>query len=269
MSSDGVPDASSGCRFEAGELEHLARSFETKRPEDILSWAFERFGPERFALVSSFQAEAMVLLDIATRIQPDVRVITIDTGRLPAETYDLIDRVRDHYNIRIETVYPEANLVEAMTTKHGVNLFYRKSDLRKLCCHVRKVRPLARALESVDAWGTGLRRDQTAHRAAVPKISRDPNHADVVKLCPLADWSWDDVWHYIRIHDVPYHPLYDKGYSSIGCAPCTRPVQSGEDPRSGRWWWEEATHKECGLHLPGMKGFVDQEVEALLAGGNA
>lgn len=269
MSSDGVPDASSDCRFEAGELEHLARSFETKRPEDILSWAFERFGPERFALVSSFQAEAMVLLDIATRIQPDVRVITIDTGRLPAETYDLIDRVRDHYNIRIETVYPEANLVEAMTTKHGVNLFYRKSDLRKLCCHVRKVRPLARALESVDAWGTGLRRDQTAHRAAVPKISRDPNHADVVKLCPLADWSWDDVWHYIRIHDVPYHPLYDKGYSSIGCAPCTRPVQSGEDPRSGRWWWEEATHKECGLHLPGMKGFVDQEVEALLAGGNA
>ena len=143
MNSDGVPDASSGCRFEAGELEHLARSFERKHPKDILHWAFERFGKKRFALVSSFQAEAMVLLDIAAQLEPDVRVVTIDTGRLPAETYEFIDRVREHYNIRIEVVYPEADLVEAMTTKYGVNLFYRKTDLRKLCCHVRKVRPLA------------------------------------------------------------------------------------------------------------------------------
>lgn len=269
MNSDGVPDASSGCRFEAGELEHLARSFERKHPKDILHWAFERFGKKRFALVSSFQAEAMVLLDIAAQLEPDVRVVTIDTGRLPAETYEFIDRVREHYNIRIEVVYPEADLVEAMTTKYGVNLFYRKPDLRKLCCHVRKVRPLARVLQSVDAWGTGLRRDQTAHRSAVPKIGPDPNHANVVKLCPLADWSWDDVWNYIRTHNVPYHPLYDNGYLSIGCAPCTRPVQNGDDPRSGRWWWEEATHKECGLHLPGTKGFVVKEVETFMAGGSA
>lgn len=261
MCSDAVPDAS--------EWERLARSFENKNPEDILRWAFERFGKDRFALVSSFQAEAMVLLDIAAHLQPGVRVITIDTGRLPDETYGFIDRVREHYDIRLEVIYPNADLVAAMTTKYGVNLFYRGSDLRKLCCHVRKVQPLARALQSVDAWATGLRRDQTAFRTNIPKIGRDPNHADVVKLCPLADWSWDDVWDYIRTHNVPYHPLYDRGYLSIGCAPCTRPVQTGEDPRSGRWWWEETTHKECGLHLPGTKDFAAREVETWLAGGNA
>lgn len=269
MNNDAVPDACSGCRFEAGEIDQLARSFEEKRPEAILEWAFEHFGSRRFALVSSFQAEAMVLIDMATRIQPDVRVITIDTGRLPEETHALIDRVRDRYGLRIETVYPETDLVEAMTSKHGANLFYREADLRKLCCHVRKVRPLARALQSVDAWGTGLRRDQAATRARIPKVGLDSNNGGIVKLCPIVDWVWDDVWAYIRRHNVPHHPLYDQGYLSIGCAPCTRPVQAGEDPRSGRWWWEEATHKECGLHLPGSQSPIDQETEALIAGGEA
>jgi len=270
VSSDAVPDARSGRRFEAGELAKLARSFESERPESILRWAFEQFGSEQFALVSSFQAEAMVLIDMATRIQPDVRIMTIDTGRLPETTQELIDRVRDRYGVRVEILYPETRLVEAMTTQHGVNLFYREADLRKLCCHVRKVLPLGRALQSVAAWGTGLRRSQATTRANTPKVSLDENNGGIVKVCPLADWSWDDVWQYIRTHNVPHHLLYDQGYASIGCAPCTRPTQEGEDARSGRWWWEEATtHKECGLHLAGVKGSIDREVKTLMAGGEA
>ena len=246
---------------EAGEL---AAQFEDWTPEEVLAWALQRFGPQRLAVVSSFQAESMVLIDMAWRIEPRVRVITVDTGRLPQATYEMMDRVRERYGIPVEVVLPDAALVARMVLRHGVNLFYRSVPLRLLCCHVRKVLPLQAALQNLDAWVTGLRRGQWATRANIRKIELDHDHGGIVKLNPLADWDHDEVWEYIRRHDVPYHPYYDRGYTSIGCEPCTRPVQPGADPRSGRWWWEVNAPKECGMHCAIETGGFEHEVEILL-----
>ena len=246
--------------YEAGEL---AVQFDDQEPEDLLCWAFERFG-DRVAIITSFQVDSLVLLDMAWNINPDVRVITVDTGRLPQETYELIDKVRDKYNIKIEVRYPEAAHVEGMVRKHGMNLFRKSVPMRLLCCHFRKVIPLQNALEDLDAWITGLRRDQWATRANIRKVDLDHDHGGIVKLNPLADWSEDDVWAYIREYDVPYHPLYDQGYTSIGCVPCTRPIQPGEDNRAGRWWWETNAPKECGMHCPIETGGFMHEVHAIL-----
>jgi len=200
-------------------------------------------------IVASFQAESSVLIDMAVRIRPDVRVLTLDTGRLPQETYDMIDRVRDRYAIEVEVVSPDAGELAEMVGSNGVNLFYRSPDLRRLCCEVRKSRPLARALRRYDAWVTGVRRQQAATRAATPVVAPDPEHSGLTKIAPLAGWSKDQVWAYIREHDVPHHPLYERGYTSIGCEPCTRATVAGEDERAGRWGWEAPNEvKECGLH---------------------
>src|ERR1700730_14608769 len=215
-------------------------------PQAILRWAYESF--PRVAIVASFQAESSVLIDMAVRIHPDVRVITLDTGRLPQETYDVIDRVRDRYAIDIDVVSPDAGDLAEMVGSHGINLFRRSPDLRRLCCEVRKSRPLARALHGYDAWVTGLRRQQAATRSQTPVAAPDREHPGLTKIAPLAGWSKDQVWAYIREHDVPYHSLYDSGYTSIGCAPCTRATAPGEDERAGRWWWEADEVKECGLH---------------------
>jgi phosphoadenosine phosphosulfate reductase len=158
--------------------------------------------------------------------------------------------VRRRYGIYDEVHLPDAREVEAMVRRAGPNLFYDSVEKRLSCCHVRKVLPLARALGGFDAWVSGVRRDQTQNRAGVPKVAIDPEHGGILKLNPLADWSWEQVEAYVRFHDVPEHPLYRRGYTSIGCAPCTRPVQIGEDRRAGRWWWEDGGQKECGLHLP-------------------
>lgn len=246
---------------EAGEL---SVRFELEEPEAMLEWAFETFGTERFALVSSFQAEAMVLIDMAWHINRDLHVITIDTGRLPQETYELMERVRERYQIPIEVILPDHSHLEKLAKKHGPNLFYRDINLRLLCCHVRKVVPLQRALRNLDAWGTGLRRDQWATRGNIRKIELDHDHGGLVKLNPLADWAHQEVWDYIHDNDVPYHAYYDRGFSSIGCAPCTRVVPKGEDPRSGRWWWETNAPKECGMHCSIETGGFEHEVEALL-----
>lgn len=246
--------------YEAGEL---AVHFDDKEPEDLLEWAFERFG-DRLAIITSFQIDTLVLLDMAHQINPNVRVITVDTGRLPQETHDLIDRVRDKYKIEIEVRYPEAAHVEQMVRRKGVNLFRESVPMRLLCCHIRKVLPLQKALEDLDAWITGLRRDQWATRANIRKVDLDHDHGGIVKLNPLADWSHDDVWAYARAYDVPTHPLYEKGYSSIGCIPCTRPLQPGEDSRAGRWWWETNAPKECGMHCPIETGGFEHEVHAIL-----
>ena len=156
--------------------------------------------------------------------------------------------MRGRYDINIEVMFPDAADVEAMTRKHGLNLFYKEKSLRLLCCHVRKVIPLERALSQLDAWVTGLRAGQNVTRADIVKVEVDHAHGDVLKLNPIADWSKDQVWDYIRGNNVPYSALYDQGYTSVGCAPCTRPIQPGEDDRAGRWWWEPAEDKECGLH---------------------
>jgi len=189
-----------------------------------------------------------VLVDMAWRLNPDVRVFTLDTGRLPAETYELFERVRERYGIAVEFEYPETDAAAAMVTEHGPNLMYGSVDLRLRCCEVRKVEPLKRKLATLDAWVAGLRREQWRSRKNIAKVELDRDHGGIVKLNPVADWTLERVWDYVREHDVPYHSLFDQGYTSIGCAPCTRAVAPGESERAGRWWWEQETDKECGIH---------------------
>jgi adenylyl-sulfate kinase len=226
-------------------LDNFSR-FEAASASDILAWAIDTFG-DSFAIATSFQKEGMVILDLASRISAGVRVFTLDTGRLPDETYRMMETVRQRYGIPVEVVFPEHDDVEQLVAFHGPNLFYASVPARQRCCDVRKVRPLERKLETLKAWATGLRRDQSETRAAIPKVECDP--AGRMKICPLADWSADQVEEYIARHEVPVHPLYASGYTSIGCAPCTRAVQPGESERAGRWWWEQDAKKECGIHF--------------------
>jgi phosphoadenosine phosphosulfate reductase len=225
--------------------------------EEILKWALERFQP-RIALASSFGAEDMVVLDMICKLDPEARVFTLDTLRLHAETYDLLQRSEKKYNLMVERMLPQSDAVEAMVREHGLNLFFDSVEKRKLCCGVRKVEPLGRMLSTLDAWITGLRRDQAATRTEVRKIEVDESRDGLFKINPITDWSSDQVWDYIRKHDVPHNLLHSRGYPSIGCEPCTRAVKPGEDPRAGRWWWEQNTgQKECGLHVsPGESGPV-------------
>jgi phosphoadenosine phosphosulfate reductase len=198
-------------------------------------------------LASSFGAEDMVLTDLIASHALPIRIFTLDTGRLPEETYALIDRTRERYGIAIDIYMPDARALQRFVRENGVNAFYRSVELRQACCAVRKTEPLARALAAKGAWITGLRRSQSVTRTAVAIEEFDAAHG-LLKFNPLVDWSDDDVWMYIREHDVPYNALHDRGYPSIGCAPCTRAVAPGEDIRAGRWWWENPEHKECGLH---------------------
>jgi phosphoadenosine phosphosulfate reductase len=225
------------------------KDFEDLTAAEIVTWALERFSP-RVALSCSFQAEESVLIDLMHRVRgADFRLFTLDTGRLNQETYDCMDAIKERYGVQIEVFFPEAASVEKMVRENGLNCFYKSVDLRQLCCGVRKVEPLSRALKDLDAWMTGLRREQAVTRADARKIEVDKDHGNIVKINPLADWSYDDVWDYIRENNVPYNRLHKKGYPSIGCAPCTRAVKLGEDLRAGRWWWENPDTKECGLHL--------------------
>jgi phosphoadenylyl-sulfate reductase (thioredoxin) len=227
--------------------------------QDLMAWAIERYG-DRFSVVTSFQAEGMILIDMAVRVDPKVRIQTIDTGRLPEETYQLMDAVRERYRVGIEIVYPDNRELERMTMLHGVNLFYREPLFRRLCCHVRKVRPLDRALRGIDAWATGLRTEQSEERASVAKVAQS---AGRLKLSPLADWTLSEVEGYMSANGLLRHPLAAKGYRSIGCAPCTRAVQPGESDRAGRWWWEEGMSKECGLHAA-PSGTLRRSLDVLL-----
>jgi phosphoadenosine phosphosulfate reductase len=206
-------------------------------------------------LASSFGAEDMVLIDLIGRHVLPIRVFTLDTGRLHEETYALIDRVRSHYGLTIAAHVPEPAALEAFVEENGVSPFYRSIELRKACCALRKTAPLARALAGKGAWITGLRRAQSVTRSDVGQEEFDAVHG-IPKFNPLIDWSDADVWDYLRTHGVPYNPLHDRGFPSIGCAPCTRAVEAGEDIRAGRWWWEHPEHKECGLHRRPAAGVV-------------
>jgi phosphoadenosine phosphosulfate reductase len=247
--------------WEAGEL---AVQYDDQEPEEVIRWVLETFPQPRVALCTSFQIDGMAILDMAWRINPDVRIFTVDTGQMPTETLELIERVKQHYGIEVETYHPDAEQVRAMIGQHGVDLFYKAVPLRLTCCEVRKVRPLVRVLEGLDAWITGLRRDQWATRSNIRKIELDHDHGGIVKVNPLADWTEEEVWDYVRSNNVPYHPLYDQGYTSIGCAPCTRAVEPGADARSGRWWWETNAPKECGMHCAIETGGFEHEIEVLL-----
>jgi phosphoadenosine phosphosulfate reductase len=197
-------------------------------------------------LACSFGAEDMVLLDAIASHARKIEVFTLDTGRLPEETQTLLETVRDKYPISIRTYFPDATAVEEWVAQNGPNAFYKSVAQREQCCHIRKVVPLQRALNGKKSWITGLRRDQSQARQTLEPEAWDPANG-LIKINPLIDWTNDDVWAYIKAHDVPYNALHDRGYPSIGCAPCTRAVQPGEDIRAGRWWWETSA-KECGLH---------------------
>jgi len=230
-------------------LAECSRDLEGSTATEIVSWALERF-ESRLSLACSFQAEGSVLIDLMHRVRGnDFRVFTLDTGRLNQETYDCMDAIRERYGVKIEVFFPEAGAVEKLVRENGMNLFYDSVDLRKSCCAARKVEPLTRALKDLAAWMTGLRREQAVTRADVRKIEVDKDHGGIVKINPLVDWSHEEVWAYIRKNNVPYNRLHKQGYPSIGCAPCTRAVEPGEDLRAGRWWWENPNTKECGLHL--------------------
>ncbi len=232
---------------ESAWVHEAADRFEHATAEELLSWALERFHP-RMAISAAGGLDGMVLIDMAWRINPGVRVFTLDTGRLPAETYSLFEEVRERYGIHVEFEFPDRLEVERLMKQHGPNLMYRSLDLRLECCEVRKVEPLKRKLATLDAWVAGLRREQWRTRRSIAKVEFDRDHGGIVKINPLADWTLDRVRDYIYQHDVPYHELFDHGYTSIGCAPCTRAVLPGEPERAGRWWWEQDTDKECGIH---------------------
>jgi phosphoadenylyl-sulfate reductase (thioredoxin) len=212
---------------------------------DLVAWALETYG-ERFAIAVSFQKEGMAIVDMASRVSRGVRVFTLETGRLPEETLRMMETVRARYGIVVEPVRPDPMELGQMVAQHGVDLFRDSVDLRHLCCDIRKVRPLERKLKELEAWATGLRREQSPDRAAVPKVERQDGR---IKINPLADWTAEQVDEYTRRHDVPVHPLYAQGFASIGCEPCTRALRSGETGREGRWWWERDALKECGIHF--------------------
>ena len=215
--------------------------------EEAVRLSVRRFGNSRIVLASSFGAEDQVLTDMLASIEPAARVFTLDTGRLFQETYDTMQASATRYGIHYEAYAPEAKDIDNLISIDGPNLFYKSVDLRKSCCEVRKLRPLRKVLSTVEAWICGLRRDQAVTRGGIELVSWDAEF-NIYKICPLFDWTEEQVWDYIKTHNVPYNALHDRGFRSIGCAPCTRAVQPGEDVRAGRWWWELPEHKECGLH---------------------
>ena len=224
----------------AGFAERLAHT------QTLLQRIATEFAPAVFA--SSLAAEDMVLTDLILRSKLNIGIFSLETGRLPAETLQVIDQVNTTYGYQIALFYPDPVAVEAYVVNHGLNGFYDSVELRKACCTIRKVEPLGRALAGNKAWITGQRRSQAITRATLDEQEHDAAHA-MEKFNPLADWSEADVWYFIRHNNVPYNALHDAGYPSIGCAPCTRAIQPGEDIRAGRWWWETPENKECGLHV--------------------
>lgn len=197
---------------------------------------------------NSFGAEDMVLTDIILKNQLAIEIFSLDTGRLPVETYDLIAETEQRYHTKLNVFFPQAQTVEFYVKTNGINAFYESIELRKSCCHMRKVEPLQRALKGKKAWVTGMRAAQATTRSSLPVREFDESNG-LEKFNPLSDWSEQEVWAYIRMHNVPYNKLHDQFYPSIGCAPCTRAIAMGEDVRAGRWWWEDPTSKECGLHV--------------------
>jgi phosphoadenosine phosphosulfate reductase len=233
----------------------LAESYADRHPQEILALAIEEYSPN---LAISFSgAEDVVLVDLASKLGAKPRVFTLDTGRIHSETYQFIEKVREHYGISIEVFFPRPEAVEKLVKEKGLFSFYQ--DGHKECCDIRKVEPLRRALSTLNAWVTGQRRDQSpGTRAQVPVMQIDPtfgsNGHQLIKFNPLANWTSKQVWSYIRENNVPYNALHDRGFISIGCEPCTRAILPGQHEREGRWWWEDATKKECGLHAGNTNG---------------
>ncbi len=237
--------------MEKNELESLRREIAGRNTKQTLAFVVERFGPD-LVFASSLGAEDQVLTDIIVRSGLEIPIVTLDTGRLFEETVDLIAETEKFYGIRIRVYTPDTAEVESLVNEHGVNCFRQSLELRKRCCQVRKIAVLRRALAGKKLWICGLRREQSVTRAAIDLLEDDSANG-LLRLNPLADWSEERVWDYIKAHDVPYNILHDRGYPSIGCAPCTRAVRRVEDVRAGRWYWEQPEHRECGLHVHELK----------------
>ncbi len=223
--------------------------FEGQSAQEILQWVANQYG-NKAGLASSFGMEDMVLIDMLSKIKGEITIFTLDTGRLHEETYETMEQVRSKYDVQIKSYFPDSGAVEKLEREKGFFSFRESIENRKECCAIRKIEPLNRALADLDAWITGLRRDQSVTRTTVLKVSEDSDHLPMMKINPIADWSLEQVENYIKENNVPINPLHKKNYPSIGCAPCTRPISEGEDIRAGRWWWENPEHKECGLHRP-------------------
>ncbi len=231
---------------QARQLRDLNERFVNAKAEEILSFFSDQYGNE-LAFATSLGAEDQVLTFLLSQINKDVRIFTLDTGRLFPETIDLIDKTNKLYDINILVYFPEFSLVEKMVNSKGINLFYESIENREECCHIRKIIPMKRALKGVKAWVSGLRSEQSVTRQDLSVVSWDEKF-ELVKINPLLNWTESQLWDFIKTHDIPYNELHDKGYPSIGCQPCTRAVEPGEDVRGGRWWWEMPENKECGLH---------------------
>ncbi len=235
------------------DIKKLAEEYESKSPVAIIKLALEQFNN---IAISFSGAEDVVLIDMAHKIKPDIDIFSLDTGRLHPETYRYIEQVREHYNIEIDVLFPDSDSVQELVKEKGLYSFYK--DGHKECCGIRKVIPLRRKLLTLNAWITGQRKDQSpGTRTAVPVIEKDnafsTKDKELIKFNPLANWASEQVWEYIRENDVPFNSLHERGFISIGCEPCTRPVLPNQHEREGRWWWEEATQKECGLHVGNLK----------------
>ena len=223
------------------------KDFEAQSPEELLRWSMDQYG-DKAGLASSFGMEDMVLIDMIAKLNGPLTIFTLDTGRLHEETYELIDQVRSKYGLEIKTYFPDCDKVENLVRGKGFFSFRESVENRKECCYTRKVEPLNRALDELKAWITGLRRSQGVTRTDIPKVLEDADHPPLIKINPLAELTDEQVINYIIENNVPINILHKRNYPSIGCAPCTRPVEHGEDIRAGRWWWENPEHKECGLH---------------------
>ncbi|MBN2523780.1 MAG: phosphoadenylyl-sulfate reductase [Bacteroidales bacterium] len=228
-------------------VEELNEKLQGKSAEEILHYFLTNYS-DKVILGSSMGAEDQVLTDMILKINRGISVFTLDTGRLFPETYELIEKTNKKYGIRIRVYFPDREKVEEMVNSKGINLFYESIENRKLCCNIRKIEPLKRALPGNDVWVTGLRKDQSLQRFNTKLVEWEDAY-QVIKVNPLLHWTEKDVWKYIKKFDVPYNTLHDKGFPSIGCQPCTRAVKPDGDFRSGRWWWEDPEHNECGLHV--------------------
>ncbi len=225
----------------------ISKSLSSQGAEGLINLAIKNFGPSRIVLASSLSVEDQVLTHLLKRVTNKPRIFTLDTGRLSGETYQTMESTARRYNFNYEVLFPDTTELEVMVNTHGPDLFYTSSELRKLCCSVRKIHPLKRVLATADAWICGLRSEQSITRTGLNAVEWDDTNS-IVKINPLFDWTEQQVWDFIHSHNIPYNPLQDRGFRSIGCAPCTRAITEHDDIRAGRWWWEEPEHKECGLH---------------------
>ena len=227
-------------------VKNLNQQLKYSTAEEILSFFINEFDG-KLAFGTSLGAEDQVITDMIAKINKNTKIFTLDTGRVFPETYETLQDTIDKYGIKIDVYFPNSEKVERMVNEKGINLFYKSVENRKMCCHVRKIEPLQRAMTGVDVWVTGIRREQSVTRILTDIVEYDSANGKI-KVNPLVDWTEQDVWDYIRQDGVPYNKLHDKGFPSIGCQPCTRAIGEGEDVRAGRWWWESPEQKECGLH---------------------